>query len=156
MTYRFPYQVRAVDLWWLSMYNMYRSTAGMCNLIFTVAMVILTVTFWGRSGVPIKAIMIGMCLLFPFVQPIIIYLKARRQMAFMPKDMEIEVGEKGLQVTTSSENQMIPWNQIKQVSDVPRMVILHAGGGQGYMLTNVVLQERKKEFVKFVKSKVTV
>lgn len=39
----------------------YRSMAGMCNLVFTVAMILLTAKFWSQSGKFLQVLMlIGM------------------------------------------------------------------------------------------------
>jgi hypothetical protein len=40
MTYQFKSEVTAGDFWKLTMSRTYRSVAGVCNMVFTVAMIL--------------------------------------------------------------------------------------------------------------------
>ena len=52
MRFEHVYRNTAADLWQISMYYMYGSMVGVCNIIFTAAVFILTaVRFPGKFGV---------------------------------------------------------------------------------------------------------
>ena len=52
MKYKYTYRNTAGELWQLSMYYTYGSVVGMCNLIFTAAVIALTINKWNTvSGV---------------------------------------------------------------------------------------------------------
>ena len=51
MKYQFKNEVTALDFWRLVMRRTYRSTAGVCNLVFTVAMFVLVYRFSVRRRI---------------------------------------------------------------------------------------------------------
>ena len=99
MTYQFKSEVTAGDFWKLTMSRTYRSVAGVCNMVFTVAMILFTAKFFRTSGDLMQMLMLFGCLLFPVIQPIAIYLKAKGQAKTMPKDVELSFDDAGLHVT---------------------------------------------------------
>ena len=147
MEYQYKCRITAWDFFRLTMRQTYRSMAGMCNLVFTVAM------FWSRSGEILQILMLIGCLLFPVIQPAAIYAKARRQAAAVPQDVRLTFDEKGLLVTTGGEKQHLPWNRLR-VTKQPGMVLVFSGAGSGYMLTNRVLGAEREAFLSFAQSKV--
>ena len=98
MEYQYKCRITAWDFFRLTMRQTYRSMAGMCNLVFTVAMILLTAKFWSQSGEVLQVLMLIGCLLFPVIQPAAIYAKARRQAAAVPQDVRLTFDEKGLLV----------------------------------------------------------
>ena len=138
MEYQYKCRITAWDFFRLTMRQTYRSMAGMCNLVFTVAMIVLAARFWSRSGE---------------VQPAAIYAKARRQAAAVPQDVRLTFDEKGLLVTTGGEKQHLPWNRLR-VTKQRGMVLVLSGAGSGYMLTNRVLGAEREAFLSFAQSKV--
>lgn len=95
MEYQYKCRITAWDFFRLTMRQTYRSMAGMCNLVFTVAMILLTAKFWSQSGEVLQVLMLIGCLLFPVIQPAAIYAKARRQAAAVPQDVRLTFDEKG-------------------------------------------------------------
>ena len=95
MTYQFKSEVTAGDFWKLTMSRTYRSVAGVCNMVFTVAMILFTAKFFRTSGDLMQMLMLFGCLLFPVIQPIAIYLKAKGQAKTMPKDVELSFDDAG-------------------------------------------------------------
>ena len=94
MEYQYKCRITAWDFFRLTMRQTYRSMAGMCNLVFTVAMIVLAARFWSRSGEVLQVMMLIGCLLFPVIQPAAIYAKARRQAAAVPQDVRLTFDEK--------------------------------------------------------------
>ena len=121
MEYQYKCRITAWDFFRLTMRQTYRSMAGMCNLVFTVAMILLTAKFWSQSGEVLQVLMLIGCLLFPVIQPAAIYAKARRQAAAVPQDVQLTFDEKGLLVTTGGERQHLPWTRLR-VTKQPGMV----------------------------------
>ena len=139
MEYQYKCRITAWDFFRLTMRQTYRSMAGMCNLVFTVAMILLTAKFWSQSGEVLQVLMLIGCLLFPA--------------AAVPQDVRLTFDEKGLLVTTGGERQHLPWNRLR-VTKQPGMVLVLSGAGSGYMLTNRVLGADREAFWSFVQSKV--
>jgi hypothetical protein len=93
------------------------------------------------------------CLLFPVIQPLVIYGKARKQAAALPKGMELKFDEQGLHVKTQEAASDIPWSGIKNVVKEAHMIVVFSDNVHGYLLTDRMLGGRKQEFYEYVLSK---
>ena len=153
MTYEFKSEVSALDFWKLTMYQTYHSVAGVCNVVFTVAMILFAAKFGEKSGDMMQVVLLFACLLFPVIQPIGIYFKAKAQAKMLPKDVSLRFDEMGLHVKAGREHQDIRWGQIR-VKKQPNMIIVFSDVRHGYMLTNRVLGKDKNEFFAFAESKI--
>lgn len=154
MQFRFENKVTAADIWRMSMYHIYHSMAGVCNIIFSVAMVLLTVKFWNPQEAVLMMILVICCVLFPIVQPIMIYMRAAKQVAALPGGMVFEINDAGLLVTANEQKSHITWEHIRGVIKERNMIILAAEGGRGYMLTDKMLGAQKEALLEFLETKI--
>lgn len=153
MEFRFKNDTKPIDFWLLSMSHTYRSMIGACNIIFTGAVIIATYRLWGKIHDSLELLLLLGCLLFTVIQPILVYLKAKAQVAGIPKDMELLFDEKGLQVTVGTQTESIPWKKIKGITEERNMVIVRSDARHGYILTNRMLGNERKSFIDFLKQK---
>lgn len=137
------------------MYRIYHSMVGVCSLIFAVSMIALAVRFFRQSGTALRLLLAAACLLVPVVQPLGTYLRARRQAAQIPKDLELWFSDRGIYVQAGGKTADLDWNKIARVSKEPNMIILLTGDGRGYMLSNRVLGEEKDAFYQYLASHMT-
>lgn len=154
MKYKFNYQITAFDLWQLSMYGTYGSLVGVCNIIFTIAMILLSVKFWVSVNILVKILLIIAICLFIVIQPVVVYFRAIRQVAAVSQDMEIGFDDHGIHVKTQSKSSDLKWNKIKGVSKKPSMIVIFSTGQHGFVLTNKVLGKQKEAFYDYVLSKI--
>lgn len=154
MKYYFKYQTIAFNLWWLSISSIYSSMLGLCNVIFTIAMILLTMKFWGTVNVGVKILLIFAISLFTIFQPIIVYYRAKKQVAMVPRDIEIGFDDRGVHVKIENQTSDLTWNQIKGVSKKPRLIVVLSTSTHGFILTNKVLGQQKEEFYTYVISKI--
>lgn len=122
-------------------------------MVFTVAMILLTVKFWETSNDILQVLMLFGCLLFPVIQPICIYMKAKARAKEMPKDVNLAFDETGLHVTMGKDKQDIPWKNIR-VTKQREMLLVFSDARHGYMLTNRVLGTEKDSFFAYAKAKI--
>lgn len=153
MKYRFKNEVTAMDFWGLVMRRTYRSTAGVCNLVFTAAMFVLVFRFWSTASDMYKGLMLIGCILFPVIQPLVIYGKARKQAAALPKGMELGFDERGLHVKTQDAASDIPWSDIRNIVREFHMIVIFSDNIHGYILTDRMLGEQKQEFYEYIISR---
>lgn len=153
MTYQYKCEVRAMDFFRLSMRQTYHSMAGMCNLVFTVAMILLAAKFWNQSNDILQVLMLLGCLLFPVVQPIAVYMKAKGQAAASPKGVELAFDDSGLVVTAGEAKERLGWSRLRVIKQ-PNMIIVFSDARHGYMLTNRVLGNEKDDFFSFAQSRI--
>ena len=154
MKYKYNYRTNAFELWQLSMYYIYGSVAGVCNIVFTVAMFALTVSKWKNLAEYWHFLMILGCLFFPLIQPLIIYKRVQEQAKNEMQDTEISFYESGISVSIGEQNSEIKWNKVKGIIKKPTMLILLSGGKYGFIFSNRVLGSEKEEFYQYVNSKI--
>ncbi|WP_330583683.1 YcxB family protein [Geosporobacter ferrireducens] len=150
----FAYRTTAFDLWQLSMYGIYGSMVGVCNIIFTVAMLLLSSKFWGDVNSLMKILFIIAICLFTVIQPAIVYMRAKIQVATIPQDMEIGFDDNGIHVKAGNQNSDLKWNTIKGVSKKPTMIVIFSTTKHGFVLTNKVLGKQKEAFYDYIVSKI--
>lgn len=154
MEFRFKSDITPLDLWKLSMYHTYHSMIGGCNIVFTGAMFVASYFLLNNTNDIIEVLLIVGCLLFTVIQPALVYLRARSQVAGVPKDMELLFNESGLHVTVGEQHESIPWKKIKGVTKEHNMVIIHSDERHGYILTNRAMGEKRESFLELVEQKI--
>lgn len=153
MKYNFIYHTTAFDLWQLSMYSTYGSMVGGCNIIFTVAMLLVSVKFWGDVNIFMKILMLIVICLFTVIQPTVVYMRAKKQVRAVKHDMEIGFDDNGIHVKTENQSSDLKWNTIKGASKKPTMIVIFSTTKHGFVLRNKVLGKQKKAFYDYVVSK---
>lgn len=154
MNFRFENKINTLDVWKLSMYNIYHSIIGVYNAIFAVAIVLMTVKLWDPTKQVIMTFLVVCCVTFPIVQPISIYLRARRQVKAIPKDMVYEIDDTGIHITIGSGNRThVTWNRVRDIQKNFGMLIFVIEDGKGYMLTDRTLGSQKAELLEFLETK---
>lgn len=153
MEFQFINKITVWDIWKLSMRNIYRSMVGISNIVFSVAIILLTFRFWGEMEPFLKSTLVLFCILFPIMQPLMIFMRASKQVAALPKDMVMEINDTGMHITGDNQKSHIPWNRVRRVMKQEGMIILAIEGGRGYMLTDRTLGEQKEAFLQYLESK---
>lgn len=154
MEFRFKNNVKPMDFFVLSMSRTYRSMVGVCNIVFTVAVIAATFQLMGKIHDLLEVLLLFGCFLFTVIQPTIVYLRSKAQVAGIPKDMELLFNEKGLHVTVGEQKESIPWKKIQSIVEEWNMVMIGSDARHGYILTNRMLGNQKEDFLKFAKEKI--
>ena len=150
MEYRFKCDVKAADLWKMAMARTYKSPLGLVNIIFTVAMVLLTVRFWISASDLFRVLMALGCILFPIVQPLAIYGNSVKQLEDLPRDMELLFNDDGARIFVGEKSELLSWKRIKNAIRRNNMIVIMSDDSHGYMLTNRVLGDQKEEFYQYI------
>lgn len=154
MRYEYTYRNNGRELWQLSMYYTYGSMVGLCNIIFTVAVMALAVSRWEEAGMLMRCVLVLGCLLFTVIQPAMVYYKAVRQAASITRDTQISFDDSGIHVTYAGERSDLKWGTIKKVSKKPAMIVIFSDTTHGFVLTNRVLGSEREDFYSYIASKV--
>lgn len=154
MKYKFNYKTTAFDLWKLSMYSTYGSMVGVCNIIFTFAMLLVSIKVWVDVNSPIKILLIIAICLFTVIQPSVVYMRAKRQVRAVSHETEIGFDDSGIHVKTENQSSNLKWNTIKGVSKKPSMIVIFSTTKHGFVLSNKVLGKQKKALYDYVVSKI--
>lgn len=154
MRYTYTYRTTARDLWQLSMYYIYGSLAGLCNIIFTVAALALGFSRWDQAQGLMRCLIVLGCCLFTVIQPLMIYVKAKKQTAGITQDTQVTIDDNGLHIRVGNDTSDLPWNSVKRISRKPAMIIVFSDTTHGFVFTNRVLGNEKEEFYRYAASKV--
>jgi len=136
----------------MSMKKTYSSPLGICNIIFSVAVILLTVKLFPEAGSFLRAVLLLLCLAFPVIQPLGIFMRARLLADSVPEDLTIETRKSGLLVKAGELCELVGYNKIKKVISTGDCVILNVGGQKGYFLFNRVMGDKKEAFTEYIKS----
>lgn len=132
------------------MMKIYKSFAGIVNLVFTAAVFLLAISLWGDSGLMI-ILLLPACLWFPVIHPYLIYQNAKKQINAIPEGMSLSFDKEGLHVKTPTDSQSIAWNQIQGISHQGKLIIIQSGGRYGYMIPTRIIGSKLGEFNQFLK-----
>ena len=154
MHFEYICDVKASDLWKMAMTRTYRSPLGIVNIVFTVAMVLLTMRFWNTTSDIFRVLMILGVILFPVIQPLAVYGRSIRQLEDMPRDMELAFDDSGVHVSAGGKKEDIRWKRIKNAIRRRDMIVVMSDDSHGYMITNRVLGDDKDVFYDFLCRKI--
>ena len=154
MRYKYTYRTTARDLWQLSMYYIYGSLAGLCNITFTVAAFALGFSRWDQAQGIVRCLIVLGCCLFTVIQPLMIYAKAKKQAAGITQDTQVSIDDSGLYIRVGDDTSQLPWKSVKRISRKPAMIIIFSDTTHGFIFTNRVLGNEKEEFYRYASSKV--
>ena len=154
MRYKYTYRTTARDLWQLSMYYIYGSLAGLCNIILTVAAFALGFSRWDQAQGIVRCLIVLGCCLFTVIQPLMIYAKAKKQAAGITQDTQVSIDDNGLYIRVGDDTSQLPWKSVKRISRKPAMIIIFSDTTHGFIFTNRVLGNEKEEFYRYASSKV--
>lgn len=154
MEYLFNSDVTAFDLWKISMSRTYHSLAGAVNVVFTVAMLLMTIHFWGTANIWVRPLMVFACIIFPVIQPLAVLGKSAKQVELMPKGVNLLFNDKGVHITCGDKNEQLPWKKIMKVINQKDMIVVMSDATHGYMLMNRILGEQKEEFYQYLLKKI--
>ncbi len=141
MTYQYTYRTTASELWQLSMYYIYGSMVGLCNLIFTGAIIALIVAYWQTALIWQRALLIAALSVFTVLQPLVIYRRARRQAARITEDTTLSADASGIHI------------RVGRIAKKPTMIILYTDAAHGYVLSNRVLGGEREAFYNYAVSR---
>jgi hypothetical protein len=153
MNYHFKVKTTASDLWQLSMYGTYGSMLGMTNVVFTAAMVLLAVRFFPGAHIVLKCLLILAILIFPVIQPFLVYLQAVKQAKNLTKEVDLGFDDEGMHVSIGQQKETIRWDAVKGITKKPTLLVIFSSAQHGYVLNNKVLGEQREAFYNYIISK---
>lgn len=136
------------------MYYTYGSMVGVCNIIFTAAAFVLTISQWQSASSMKRVVLIFGCCLFTVIQPSLVYLKAKRQVSNIKEDTEVTFDDRGIHIKAGNKRSDVTWDVIKKISKKPTMIVIFSDTTHGFVLSNRVLGKDQEAFYQFVLSKI--
>ena len=153
MEYKYRYQVQPSDLWQLQMYYTYSSYLAIINVIFIISSIALLYALWGTSPWWLRIMLLLFLSLFTVIQPTGVYLRAKKSLKENHDTLELTLNEQGIEVVVGDQKEFKNWAQVQGILLKPTLVAIYTDKNHGYILTNRILKDPKKQFRAFVKTK---
>ena len=154
MNYQFESKVTPADLWLVMMRRIYHSPIAMCNVVFTVAMFLLTAKFFGESSDVIRVILILLCMIFPVFQPAGVYARAKGQVATLPQGLTFTFDDWGIHIRTGKQEEDLAWKNVRGIQKEKNMIIIYSDKARGFMFPNKVLGSVREQFYEEVNDRI--
>lgn len=145
------YKPRALDLLKIHMYEVYTSLVGMVNIIFSISMLGLLITFWEEMSNLIRIILIILTLHFILIQPIILYFKYKNIVNEID-NISIELNENNFVVVNPNNSFEYSWNDL-EVDKILNILIIKTDEKNGYILNLGEINEKSLNMTDFLKKR---
>lgn len=151
MRFHFKYRNGVKEFWELAMIYLYSSLAGVVNVVFTFAMAVLTGASYGNHWKALMIIAAIGTIYFPIIQPIIIYVRSRKNAAKIQDDTDLGFSEEHIYITVGEQHQTLTWSDIYAVRRYLNLTILYTGRGHGLVLPSYAFKDKEErdEFFSF-------
>ena len=144
MNYEFKYKNTAFELFKLYFFFLYSSLAGIVNIIFTVAMIVLIYSKWNVATGLLRVVLVIAVLFFVLFQPVIMYNKVRVNAKEL-KELSLEFGDIGIAIEVEGKREYIDWKKIRAGKRFPQMLIIFTDNTNGYILTKRIVGDNYKK-----------
>ena len=148
--FNYRYTVKPSDIWQVRMYYAYASYLAMVNIICIVAAVVLIVTMWANAAAWFKFAMLIFLSLFTVIQPLFIYMNCVKQVGGNNDEIMLNISHSSITVETGGKKETYGWDRVVNVTVKPTLVIIYTDASHGYILTNRILKESRKELIAFL------
>lgn len=153
MEFKYQYQVQPSDLWQLQMYYTYSSYLAIINVIFIISSAALLYALWGTAPWWLRILLILFLSLFTVIQPTGVYLRAKKSLKENHDTLQLSLNDQGIEVVVGDQKEFKNWSQVQGIVLKPTLVAIYTEKNHGYILTNRILKNSKKQFRAFIKTK---
>ena len=144
-------KMTARDIFDFSMYSAYSGFAGIFTFVFLILVIGILGYSWSSVAVMQRVMLLGCIILFVFVQPIMIWMKAKAKTTGYSTPINLDVSDEQIGVEQAGVTGELKWDQIWKVVRIPNMYIIKVGPTNGYLVPFRSIEGRKQEFVDFCK-----
>ena len=116
-------------------------------------MILITFLFWNNVNFILQVGLVLGVSLFPVIQPLAIYYKARKQTSDS-EEIIMTFKDDIISIHVSNKKDYLTWSEIKNVVWRPTLLVLFTSAKNGYIIPNRAMGKKKKEFFDFVLSRV--
>lgn len=158
--YEFKIKINKDDLFQSSLNNVKNSKTFIFDLIFTAVAIIATAyqIFTNQFFQLVtykKILLIVCCILFPIIQPLILYIKSILH-ANKIKDLEVTIAFDDNKITVSALNDKsdVAYENVYNFIKYNNMIVLMYDSIHGQIIPNRVFNDNKESFYNFVSERI--
>jgi hypothetical protein len=153
MEFKYEYHQQPSDLWQLRMYYTYSSYLAIINVICIASSIALLYALWGTSPWWLRVLLLFFLALFTVIQPTGVYLQAKKSLKDNTDRVTLILNDQGIRVHLGDQQEFKSWAQVAGVVRKPTLVVIYTDQNHGYILTDRILKDTKKQFREFIKTK---
>lgn len=153
MEFKYKYRLKPSDLWQFHMYYAYSSYLCIINIICILSSIVLIIKLWANSPAWFRVVMLLFLSLFTVIQPLSIYLRSVKQLNQNNDELSLTFSNSGLDVSVNGKSEQKTWNQMISVIIKPTLIVVYTDREHGYIITNRVLKDTRKDFINLIKEK---
>lgn len=153
MEFKYKYRLKPSDLWQFHMYYAYSSYLCIINIICILSSIVLIIKLWANSPAWFRAVMLLFLSLFTVIQPLSIYLRSVKQLKNNNDELMLTFSDSGIDVFLNRKSEHKTWDQIINIIIKPTLIVIYTDREHGYILTNRVLKNTRRDFIKLIKEK---
>lgn len=153
MEFKYKYRLKPSDLWQFHMYYAYSSYLCIINIICILSSIVLIIKLWANSPAWFRAVMLLFLSLFTVIQPLSIYLRSVKQLNNNNDELMLTFSDSGIDVFLNQKSEHKTWDQIINIIIKPTLIVIYTDREHGYILTNRVLKNTRRDFIKLIKEK---
>lgn len=149
MQYEFTYRNTPGDYLRFRLDNTYHVWTGIVNIVFTVVFVVLLFTRFGSTNLLGKILIIIGLLVFPVIQPLAMYLVARKESGKIQVETTLRFNESGMQILVQEHRQDFLWRDMYPLVKRSTMIIVTPDGMHAYLIPNRAMGDQREAFWQF-------
>lgn len=158
--YKFTIKITQEDLFQSSLNFVKHSKTFLFDLIFTFAAIIITIytiingSFFALSDIK-KVLLIFCCVLFPVIQPIMLYIKSGAH-AKKIKDLSVtlQFDEDKIMVNSDTEKSEVLYENVYNFIKYKNMIVIMYDSVHGQIMPNRVFDNNRDEFYNYVSERI--
>ena len=122
-------------------------------MIFILSSAALLYALWGTAPWWLRILLILFLSLFTVIQPTGVYLRAKKSLKENHDTLQLSLNDQGIEVVVGDQKEFKNWSQVQGIVLKPTLVAIYTDKNHGYILTNRILKNSKKQFRAFIKTK---
>lgn len=146
-------QVEVMDLFFFMLQHTYRSIAGICGVLFSVAAFFVLLWTWGTVNVSYMVLLAICSTLFTVINPIMLFIKSAKQVALNPV-MKTPIiylfGEKGFVMKQGKEEASAEYRSLYRVRNTKHYIYLYGTGNRANIISKKQLGAQAQKVAKLV------
>ncbi|MBR1759362.1 MAG: YcxB family protein [Lachnospiraceae bacterium] len=151
---KYEVQLTAGDMLRFQLRHAYTSIAGIITIAMSLIGLYMLITMWGQFNDTYRLALIFVALYAPVVEPLRLYLRARKQIkaAQLSKAIDYEFEEEGVIITQEDVRVPIPWSAVKKLKQTKAAIYMYLDSMRCYIFPNRFLDGDEAAIAAYIKA----
>lgn len=153
---KFSVQVEGSDMVNFIMYHNYSGIQGWFGVVISLAALVYLIVDFANMDWTVRIVMLVIGLLFTVVNPLMLYMKAKKQAATnesLKLPIQYTLSENELVIEQGEEQLIVPWDQLRIIKDSGRSLIVYVTRMRAFIWPKGKLGSQYNEVTKLLTKK---